>query len=221
MSDDWKEQLGDLGKHEKLQSFTSITDLANAYVTPKDWKQELGDLGTHEKLSNMGSVKELAEAVVNAPAAIKLPEKVEDYKLPNGDHIKGLRTMALNNKLSQSQLDGVLKFNNDATRTAMAGIKAKQQESIKKLKEEWGDKYNENIRLAQRAFQHFDDETGTMKKYLTESRAGDNPTVLKFMNNVGKMLKEDGYLKSDDRTDNKNKSVASRLFPNHPSRDKP
>lgn len=220
MPDDWREQLGDLKDNEQLKSFNSITDLANAFITKGDWKKDLGDLGTHERIAKVGSVKELAESVINTPPPRKLPATVDEYKLPENTKVKGLRTMALKNQLSQEQLDGILRFNTDATKAALADIRAKQQEAIGKLKTDWGDKYNEHVNLAQRAFQHFDDETGSMKQFLTESRAGDNPTVLRFMHNVGKMLQEDGYLKSDDRTVDKGKSAAARLFPNHPTRDK-
>lgn len=218
MTDDWKAQLGDLGSHEKLKDLGSITDLANAYVKSGDWKQELGDLGTHERIANVGSVKELAERVVNTPTLPKLPESVDGYKVPETVKIKGLRTMALNNKLTQEQLDGVLKFNNEATTTAVNNLRQERLKAVDKLKSEWGDKYDEHLNIAKRAFTHFDDEEGTMNKFLKESRAGDNPTVLRFMHRVGKLLQEDGHFQSDDRTTVKGKSAAARLFPNHPSK---
>ena len=179
-----------------------------------DWKEALGDLASDERFKGFNTVKELADAYAKAPKPRKLPNSPEEYTVPENVKVKGLRAMAHSNRLSQKQLDGILEYNNRITSNAQEAIKNQQAAAVAQLKEEWGDKYEENIAKAKKAVSHFDKD-GELTEFLQKTRAGDNPKVLRFMHKLGKSLDEDGFMKGDDNVRKPSKSLAERMFPNH------
>jgi hypothetical protein len=185
---------------------------------PKSWKESLGELASNEKIAKFESVADLAKAFLNAPSAPAVPENVDGYKLPEGVKIKGLRSMALGQKLTQGQLEGVLKFNSQATKAALEKIKSEREAATATLKKDWGEKYDEKVGYIDKALKHFDKD-GELTEYLTRTGAKSDPRVMKFMSSLGALLKEDGFIKGDDNVDpKKGKSAAARMFPNHPQK---
>ena len=125
--------------------------------------------------------------------------------------------MAHENKLTQDQLNGVLRFNGQATKMALDGAKARREAALGDLKKDWGDKYDANTALIDRTLKHFDKE-GHMTELLTKTGMKSEPKVLKFLHSIGASLGEDTFDRGDENVNNnKKKSAAARLFPNHPS----
>lgn len=182
-----------------------------------DWRTDLGDLAKHEKLSGFKSAKELAKAFVDSPEPVTLPQSAEEYKVPEAVKIKGLRKMAHKNKFTQTQLDGLLEYHNSVTSETLEQIKEKREKAASELKTTWGNDYDKNLDLAKRALKHFDSKEGEVSKLLTEAGMGSDPRVLKFMHKLGGTLKEGSFMKDDGNVKKPAKSVASRLFPNHPA----
>lgn len=181
-----------------------------------DWRQGLGELAGHDRIVGFSSAKELAEAYINSPKPLKLPTSTDEYTLPKEVKIKGLRSMALSNKMSQDQLDGILKFNQDLTSKALQSRQEQQAKDIKTLKDEWGDKYENNIALAKKALKHYDSKDEDVSKLLKMGNMGDNPAVMRFMHKLGESLGEDSFVSNSGNTKTTKASIAERLFPNHP-----
>jgi hypothetical protein len=139
----WRTDLGDLGNHERVKSFATVKDLAQAHA----------DIVEHKGRT--------------------LPENVEGYKLPEGIKIKGLRTMAHANKFSQENLDSILKFNGEASKAMMDSHNTATKERADKLKETWGESFDGNVSLAKRAIKHFDPDGDMTKYLETTKAGDD------------------------------------------------
>lgn len=181
-----------------------------------DWRQGLGELAGHDRIVGFKSTKELAEAYVNSPKPRKLPASVDEYKVPEEVKIKGLRSMALANKISQDQLDGILKFNRDLSSKTLQSRQEQHTKDVKALKDEWGDKYDSNLKLAKKALKQYDSEDESVSKLLKAANMSDNPSVMRFMHKLGKALGEDTFVESSGNVKKGKASLAERLFPNHP-----
>lgn len=204
----WKTTLGDLA--EKVP-FDSVNDLADAYVKGLDWRSGLGDLGSHEKLKDISELKAVVEAYVNAPEKREVPEK---YTIPENFKVEGFENFVKEAGFTQKDVDAIVKFNSDHVKTLSEKALTEQNNRLNELKTEWGDSYDDNVKLAKLAVKQFDDDDGSFAKMLKSSRAGNEPVVIKFFSSLGGMLKEDGYLKSEDNTGGTKKSIAERLYPN-------
>lgn len=179
-----------------------------------NWRDQLGEFASHERVRGFKSLKEMAEAYVSSPTPPQLPESHEGYTLPEKTKIEGLRKMAYSNKLTQEQLNGVLKFNEDITKKAVETINEQRRNAISSLKKDWGDDYEANIKDAQLALKSLDTD-GEMTKFLKTSGMSDDPRIAKFLHKIGGTMKEGGYIGSDGNIKKKPKSPASRIFPNH------
>lgn len=184
--------------------------------TDVNWRTDLGELASNERIAGIKSVRELAQAYINAPQAPKLPNSKDDYQLPEKIRIKGLRQMAHENKMTQAQLDGLLKFNEAVTKAALEQRNARVNNDIAKLKEEWGDNYEAHLKQAERALSKMDFDEGTVQKLLSEAGMAKDPRILKFLHKVGKTLGEDTFINSEGNAKMPSSSLAKRLFPNHP-----
>lgn len=191
---------------------------ANSSNSTVDWRESLGDLSKHERISGFKTTKELAQAYIDSPLPRKLPESVDGYTVPQNIKIKGLRKMALENKISQNQLDGILAFNKELTDQSLNDIKERRKGEVQKLKEEWGNDYDKNIKVAEKALKHYDTEDGSISKLLKNNNMKDNPTIMRFMHKLGSSLKEDSFVGDSGNVKKPKSSLASRLFPDHPKR---
>jgi len=139
--------------------------------------------------------------------------KPEDYKIPEGLP-KELGSFASEAGLTQEQLDKTI-------RTFGAFTQAQEQASaiaLRKMGEahvkNWGDDAKYKLALAKRALQQ-NDPDGKMAEALKQTGYGNHPAVLDFLYNIGKSMKEGGFLKSAVNAKPGKKSLAERLFPNH------
>lgn len=210
--------LGDLGKHEAVQAHDSLGAAVKALVEkPSEFNlaSELGDLAENETIKDFTTVQDLAKALLNAPAAPELPADVDGYKLPENTAVKGLRKLALDNKVTQGQLDAFLKFHADTVASSVVQDATARKEGLKALKQEWGTEFEGRVATAKKAIAYFDKE-GELNELLKQAKRGDDARMIKFMDSVGALLKEDGLIKSDNNVNNiSGKSHADRMFPSH------
>lgn len=153
-----------------------------------DWREALPEtLKGNEVFKDFDSIGKLAEAYAQSKI---VPEvKPEEYALPEGndEFIK----VAIANKLSKDQVGALMTFD----KTRVAQLDAKYAQDLKSLKEgEWKESFKENVSLAKKALAHFD-KSGEVAKMLEETRAGNNPMVIKFLHAIGSQLGEDSFVK--------------------------
>jgi hypothetical protein len=206
----------DLGEFADKVEFENPQDLAKAYVdlSSKTWLDDLGDLKDHEKLKD-AKLEDVVKGYIEAPSAREIPEKPEDYKIPEGFKVKGFRKFAHETGLTQAEVDKVLEFNQGKVKAAMEKAQELQAAEEAELKKEWGDDVEKNTKISEDAIAFFDDENNTLKTFLENSKASGRLVVKKLFHKIGTMLKEDGYLKSEDNTKGTKKTLADRLYPNH------
>lgn len=181
-----------------------------------DWREGLGDLRSNEGISKFQSARELAQAYLDKPDAPKLPENKDGYTVPERVKIKGLRQMAHENRMTQAQLDGILKYNEKMTKAALEQRKTRLDSDMAKLKEEWGDNYDANVKQAEKVLSKMDFDDGTVAKLLTTAGLDKDTKLLKFLYKVSKSMGEDTFVNSEGNVKMPSSSLASRLFPNHP-----
>jgi len=141
--------------------------------------------------------------------------KAADYKLPEG--APDVREWAAANDMTQEQLDASLsqfgKVMQETTEAQAQNLRQMGEQHLQK----WGDEAKYNLNLAKQALSA-NDPDGSLKQALNESGYGNHPAVLEFMFKVGKSMEEGGFIKSNIKAPQGNKSAAQVLFGNtHPS----
>lgn len=77
--------------------------------------------------------------------------------------------------------------------------KAKLEDNIKALKQEFGSAYEERLKYAEKAIQLFGDEKG-LRQFLRESGGASNPSMIKFLASVGVKYAKQSMLNSEVQT---------------------
>lgn len=72
----------------------------------------------------------------------------------------------------------------------------------------WGDKFEENLSIAKRALASTGEVGSAMLEFLEETRAGNDPRVVKFLHAIGSMMTEDKTPRVQDRAGPMDKSSA-------------
>ena len=192
----WRAALTpDLQKHDLLTPIKEVKDLGKAYV---DLHGRLanavfvpGDNATPEER------KAYAEkmGIPADPAQYDLDKTSVPAELYSEDTEKWFRGTALRLGLSKSQASGLYNEYNtlfvNAYKEQQTASARFQDESITKLKGEWGTSYDANLQLARRVVGKFGGED--FIKYLNESGFGDHPLLIKTLHAVGKALSEDVF----------------------------
>ena len=107
---------------------------------------------------------------------------------------------AFENNILPDQANKMLAFvneqaNAEATRMAEHQAEAKN-EGINKIKEEWGDAFDENLHKAKLAVKEFGGDE--LSNYLNETGMGDDPNLVKVFAKIGKeFFKEDNFVGGD------------------------
>ena len=141
------------------------------------------------------------------------PKEVE-YKLPEGYQDESIVKFAKDAGLSQEQLDQVLNYGNLKNQEYQQAFQAKQEADVAALKEEWGDKFKENVTAANHLISYFDNEEKELANFLKTSGLGNSPIMIKFFTKAAVALQEDGWLKSESApTKQAKKSTAAILYP--------
>ena len=152
------------------------------------------------------------EAESSEETPVRSVPEADAYVLPEGIP-KEIGQFAKDNDMTQKQLDSTLaKFgsliqgNNEATQAA---LRVDGEQHV----QEWGDKSQYNLSLVRRSLKQLDSE-GTLAKALDTSGYGNHPAVLDFLKNVGEVMQEGGYLKSEVNVPQKQRDMAHILYPN-------
>ena len=148
--------------------------------------------------------------------AMGVPDKPDAYKFSDFKPPKGMESMydptmepwfkdqAHKLGLTQEQANGLFKaytdgFTERATKMTVAAAEAQKAKEIEvtqqkqaamdELKKEWGNKFDENLVVMNRALETF----GTLdfKKYMDESGFGNDPRIVKVFYTIGKAMMDD------------------------------
>ncbi len=179
-------------------------EVLKQFATAGDAYRALVDL----KVSSDNSITIPGEGASDEDRAVFLnklgrPEKPEGYgldkpELPEGmpysdEAVQAYRGLAHQVGLNDSQAKSLFELHNKmAIESFKADNEARQKaqnEAVEGLKKDWGDGYDANIELAKRALKKFGGDNLT--KFLDESGAGDNASVLKAFHAIGEAISDD------------------------------
>lgn len=156
-----------------------------------------------------GTITPLARVVPEADAYVLPPEAPA-----------ALRQWAKTNDFTQAQLDTTLA----QFQTAVADMKTAEMTALQTQGnahvESWGEAKTENLGLAKAALLQMDPE-GKLKGMLKETGYANHPVVLEFLKDLGRNLREGGFLTTPVSlsTGGKPVTAAQSMFgKNHPSK---
>lgn len=187
----WRDTLpDDLKANPSLAQFTDVANLAKSYVHAQEKIGKKGVFVPGEKASDdewKGFFKELGQ-----PELDKFDIKTPEGKEVNADFVKTFKEKAHAAGLLPKQAQQLVEWyvgheENVLTQSAASKTQA-AQEAIAGLKKEWGeDGYKQQVGLAEVALKTVAPEltADIVKKY------GADPTVVKLLAKMGKMLGED------------------------------
>lgn len=136
-------------------------------------------------------------------AAAGRPETPDKYELPN-DAIKdtpikldegrvkkwreNLHKMGLTAKQAKELWSTYLSDEVSSMKAIEDQHKAEREAGELKLRDEWGQKYEDNVKLAQAGLQKLGPE---FEKFVTETALGNHPTFIKLLHSIGTKVGED------------------------------
>jgi len=114
----------------------------------------------------------------------------------NEDFTNAFKEAAYNNRLLPDQAQAMFDFLNNHTSEEVGRLQQGQKEEfeakINGLKEEWGEAFEQNVHTAKLAVNEFGGEE--LKKYLNETGLGNDPSIIKVFNQIGKkFFQEDSF----------------------------
>lgn len=178
-----------------------------------EWVGTLSDeLKGNEDLARFQSVEDLAKAYVGRPAAPPVP-KAGEYQLPENFPLKDFGEFASDAGLTQDQVSKLLEYNKRTTEDQTKVYREAMGQELNKLLDQWGDQKEPNTSLARRALKSFDTTDGQLKNFLKVTNSHEHPAVVNFFYNLGKLLEETPYLKTETTTPRKKKESSEVLYP--------
>ncbi|OPL13583.1 MAG: hypothetical protein AVO39_10310 [delta proteobacterium MLS_D] len=197
LPENWSEALPeDLRSEPSLQTVKDLPGLVKQYVNaqkmvgkdkipvpgegagPEEWEDVFNRLGRPDTPDEYG---------------LKLPEELPPGVVADEAALKEFQTLAHEAGLLPHQVKGIYDWYNGKIISAATQANQQQQEQLadaqKELKEEWKGAYDEQLRLATRAFKSFAEDDPKIAK-LDES-FGNNPNFIRLMARIGKAMSED------------------------------
>lgn len=122
-----------------------------------------------------------------------------------------IKNFAKTQNFSQEQFNSTFKFFNDVITQSNERAMQESYQRGKAHVESWGEEAPHKISLAKQALQ-VTDRSGEVTKYLRESGAANNPVVMNFLVDLGKMLQEGGFIHANANPIPGKKTLADKLF---------
>lgn len=195
----WKTGIRtDLRDSPLLQKFEDTPDgLNKALESHANLEKLLG----HDKVPIPKDVNDV-EGWNRFSKALGIPDKAEGYGLPDSSFPDEMKGMSIDknkfadivhaHKLTPAQAQGLWKayndINVDAYGKAMEAHKKQLNDTVTRLKGEWGDAYNVNIELGQTVINKFSPDQET-NDFLTNELSKD-PRAIRFLAKIGEQFAE-------------------------------
>lgn len=153
---------------------------------------------------------EQAAAPVTPQAPAAPPTQAPALQMPD-DTPAEIKEYALKSGMNQVQFEGAVKTFMEHNAKQAAAASAAQYEQGKAHIASWGENAKHNLSLAKRALQ-ITDPQGKLAAKLKATGAANDPVVLDFLRDVGKMLQEGGFITSAKTLPPGQKSLAEKMY---------
>lgn len=215
----WIAQMkGDLKDNEYFNQYSTISDAGKSMLDMREQLDRsvvlLGEEPTEENINEfytkLGRPEDASKYELEKP---ELPKGIKD----DGTGDEDFKALAFKNGLTNKQASDLYKeFTATGIKTYQAALKAHEKEveaTQSNLKEEWGEDYKAEFELAGRAINSFGDKDDVAA--LNKAGFGNNPTVLKMFNKIGKAMAEDQFMDGSAFTGELPKSVDGFTLPSY------
>jgi hypothetical protein len=181
---------------EGLDKFKSVDDLAKSYkhLEQMQGKEHIpvpsdeNDTAWEDVLARLGRPED--------PNGYELPNVDEEAKFsPSEEFTENLKQKAHELGLTQKQTEEFFRWYVEDVGESYVDQMNQQaeqfrQEAEQKLRKEFGNAYNDNIKAAQEAVQNLDDN-GEFAQMLENTGLGNHPAMVKALSKIGMELRED------------------------------
>jgi len=186
-----------------IQTENTETTLDNSVSVPEKFRvtKEDGSIdynATMQKMLESYTQLEKRVGTGDLPPKTENEYKIDYTKFPEGikidperekSFLKLCHTMGMTNKQVQGVMDRYAELITEGLK-----IQESQRKSTEEtLRNEWGDNFDTNIRLAQKAFLAYADE----QDKANIDQFGNNPALLRILFKIGKDMEEDVFVKGD------------------------
>lgn len=209
----------DLQTHKSLQKFRDVASLAKSYVELEK------KLGQRIPLPDPSS----PEAVEEIYAKLGRPDTPEGYQFHLPDEVPwdaetqtAYTQVAHRLGLTSAQAQGLMDWYIDLYQQHLAKVEEDSFTTVEALKKEWGGRFEQNLALAQRAFDLLRRDDPELVDLVDLTGLGNRPSVLRFFATVGRLLAEHGQVPGHvagvlSPEDAKAKIAEIRGDPKHPA----
>lgn len=164
-----------------------------------DWFMSLPEnVRGHERLKSFKSGEEVLDFISKAAMPVAVPET---YTLPPDVPAETVQ-WAKGLKLTQEQLDGVIKQHQTVLTAREKAMVEDNKAATIKLFEAWGDQKDAKLQLANRVLAMSDPEGKLgVAKFMQSRESGYammNPLVIQMFSNIAEKLKEHGFISSEN-----------------------
>lgn len=187
----------DIRTNQNVTKFGSAEELAKSYINAQNLigrdkiPMPVTDEDWANTYSRLGRPDEAAGYEIQAPEGVEIDTAQQEAFL-NLAHELGL---------SQKQAQALASYDfdrmsNAAENSSQNAVQA-QEEAISSLKNEWGNAFDQNVTVANRALTEFASEQDIQALQETEVNGlslADHPVVVKLLANVGKGMMDSGKL---------------------------
>jgi hypothetical protein len=188
----WMAQLpGNLQGNEQLAGFSSIGELANAYL----------HTGTDAQPTEAGGTEkpdDPADTVPDDPSAYELtrpdswPENVPWSEQQWTALAEKAHELGMTKRQAQEVFNLLTEQVQSSYTQAQENFKAQKQEGLQKLQQELGDEYQGKLELARRAYESLGGEE--LKEFLAASGLDDHPTFVRTFVEIANRISDDAFI---------------------------
>ena len=206
---------GDLRENETFKGFNTVGDLAKTYLEAQDKLNRAVTVKPPEEGASDEDVQAYREAM-------GIPQKAEDYELPDHDLVgkdfaDAQRELYHKQGLSKEQAKHVYESTLNQIKEGADVLKAAKQEARKEtetqLRKELGDKYQPTLEAAQQALKRF--ATKDDIEYLDKTGLGDDPGMIKLFASIQEKIADDSLIGGQAGVSGPSDELKKR-FPNSP-----
>lgn len=212
--DDFLSQLPEELRNEgSLQDIKSLEAMAQAYVSSQRMLGNRVKIPTEDsskedwdkfynKINGLPDVKIIREDDEEGLSQLynKLgrPEDPSKYKLPEGldgvdeDSLSSFKEKAHKLGITNKQFEELLKFDLERQSEFISKHNDLVEQSKSKLKEFWGNEYQNRIQSAKITLEHYSEKFPEVIEQFKSGDIGNNPAVIYMLSEMGQLLSEKG-----------------------------
>lgn len=206
---DWRSNLPeDLRNHSSLQDIKDLGNLAKSYINAQSAlggriKIPTEDSSPEDKAAFFKRIQEV-KGVYKMPetdeeresfySMLGRPESADSYKVETDLDISKYKSVAHKLGLTNDQFAGLISEFTKNTHSEIEQMDAVFTGSLTKLKDDWGNEFDNHLKVGNQAFKQLANEFPDEAELLKGSFVSKSPMFIKLLAEYGKSLQEKGVV---------------------------